>query len=158
MAGKYPGFSEQLKAMMISASRGELSLTGSDKEDAGARRLAQSVIDFLKGRMMLTQVVATDVVTWKKLSDSYGEFDVQAGYWARNARNFTKSVTGRVSAFMAPAGDDRYELRIQDWASEWSTSYLFNVIESNGDYRFEDAIKPAPSKQPTYDDWDEAPA
>jgi hypothetical protein len=154
---KYPDFSKEMKELLISASRGELSLEGVSKEDAGARWLAHGVMNFLKGRMMLTMVYPTDVVTWKILSDSYGEFDVQVGYAAKSARNITKSVSGRVSAFMQPAGKSLYTLRVVDWASTYTSYYTLTVIQTDDTYRFDDAIKPTPGKGKYYYDWEEVP-
>lgn len=154
--GKYQEFSDWLKEQVRLASEGKISLYGSDEEEAGAKWIAYGVIAFLKGRLVYSHIYPTDVVTWKRLSDSYRQFDVQIGYVGKNARKLTQSVKGRVTAFMQRVGTRRFSLQIKDWGSGYATYYTLQSIDSDGGYRFGDAIKPKPSDY--YDDWEEVEA
>lgn len=143
----YPEYSAYLKSLMIDAARGELSMVGSDEEDACARWIAYGTINFLARRVDVGVAAATDVTTWKRMSDSYGAFDVQAGYVA--SKRPGQNTRGRANAGMTRAGGNRYTFSVRDWGSDYSTSYSLQLLRTEGGYRLDDCVKPA-APYPSY--------
>ena len=94
----HPEYSAYLKRLLIDAARGELSMVGSDEEDACARWIAYGTINFLVNRVDVGIAAATDVTTWKRLSDAYGAFDVQVGYVAGKPAGIVAATRARTSS------------------------------------------------------------
>lgn len=145
----YPEYSAYLKTLLVAAARGELSAVGSDEEDACARRIALGSLSFLRDRLALSVAAPTDVVTWKRLSDSYGAFDVQIG-WVGNAYRGA-SARGRMTARINRAGGNRFSFDARDWGSDYATSYTLQLLSQDGGYRLDDVVRPA---LPYPDDWE----
>jgi hypothetical protein len=136
-------------------------MVGLDVEDACARWMAYGTARFMLGSeggvssMDVTAMTVTSVVTWKRLSDKYGEFDVQVGYLANKRRG--KQFSGRLTVTVKPAGGNHYRFQVVDWASGYRADYLITVVGSDDSgYRAEEAVRPG-RRRPQYDDDDDVP-
>jgi hypothetical protein len=151
-----PAYSQYLKALLVAAVNPGIYLEASSEEDACARYLAYGTVSFLYGRFDISDLAPTDVVTWKRLA-GWGEFDVQVGYRAKKG-NRGVPVTGRTTTTMKRAGDKRFMFAAREWASDYSTSYLLQLIQSGNQYWLTDAVRPSTPSGGYYDDWEEVEA